>query len=48
LRAVRGWLEPYIMLWRYWSGYTDLPPPEELRVLLDWVFSGEGIYLYVH
>ena len=48
LRAVRGWLEPYVMLWRHWRGYTDLPPPKELRALLEWVFSGEGIYLYVH
>src|SRR5829696_1190195 len=48
LRAVRGWLEPYVMLWRYWRAYTDLPPPKALRVLLNWVFAGEGIYLYVH
>jgi hypothetical protein len=48
LRAVRGWLEPWIMLWRYWRAFTNLPPPKELRVLLEHVFAGEGICLYVH
>jgi hypothetical protein len=48
LRAVRGWLEPWIMLGRYWRAFTDLPPPKELRALLERVFAGEGIYLYVH
>ncbi len=47
-RAVRGWLEPWIMLGRYWRAFTDLPPPKELRALLERVFAGEGIYLYVH
>ena len=47
LRAVRGGLEPYVMLWRYWKAFSDLPPPEELRVLLDWVFSGRELYFYV-
>jgi hypothetical protein len=48
LRAVRGWLEPWIMLWRYWRAFTDLPPPLELKALLERMFSGEGLYLYVH
>jgi hypothetical protein len=48
LRAVRGWLEPYVMLWRYWRAVTDLPPPQELRAPLERMFSGEGLYLYVH
>jgi hypothetical protein len=48
LRAVRGWLEPYVMLWRYWRAFTDLPPPKELKALLERTFSGEGLYLYVH
>ncbi len=47
LRVVRGWLGPYVMLWRYWRGYTDKDPPEEFRALLEQVFSGEGLYLYV-
>ena len=48
LRAARGWLEPWMMLGRYWRAFTDLPPPKELRALLERVFAGEGIYLYVH
>jgi hypothetical protein len=47
LRAVRGWLEPWVMLWRYWRAFSDLPPPPELRTLLEIVFSGRGLYLYV-
>ena len=44
---MRAWLEPYVMLWRYWRAFTDKHPPEELRALLERVFSGEGLYLYV-
>jgi hypothetical protein len=47
LRKVRGWLEPYVMLMRYWKAYTDVPPPKELRRLLERVFCGEDLYLYV-
>lgn len=35
------------MLWRYWKAFSDLPPPVELRALLEWVFSGRGLHLYV-
>ena len=45
-RRVRAWLEPYVMLMRYWRAFLDLPPPEELKALLEWVFSGKGLYLY--
>jgi hypothetical protein len=45
LRRVRAWLEPYVMLMRYWRAFWDLPPPEELKTLLEWVFSGRGLYL---
>ncbi len=48
LRVVRGWLEPYVMLWRYWRAYCGMPPPLELKALLEQVFSGRGLYLYVH
>jgi hypothetical protein len=47
IRSVRGWLEPYVMLWRYCRALSDLPPPTELRTLLERVFSGQGLYLYV-
>jgi quercetin dioxygenase-like cupin family protein len=46
LRKVRAWLEPYVMLMRYWRAFSDLPPPAELKALLEWVFAGKGLYLY--
>jgi hypothetical protein len=36
------------MLMRYWRAFTDKDPPEELRRLLEGVFAGEGLCLYVH
>jgi hypothetical protein len=36
------------MLWRYWRAFSDKPPPEKLRALLEWVFSGRGLCLYAH
>src|SRR5215217_1388825 len=48
LRLVRGWLEPYVMLWRYWRAFSGMPPPKELKALLEQVFSGTGLYLYAH
>ncbi|MDP9455988.1 MAG: hypothetical protein M3Q60_09390 [Actinomycetota bacterium] len=36
----------WVMLWRYWRAFSDLPPPPELRALLEQVFSGRGLYLY--
>jgi SRSO17 transposase len=47
LRAVRAWLEPWIMLWRYWRGWSSAPPPAPLCALLNWLSQGHGIYLYV-
>jgi hypothetical protein len=40
-------LEPWIMLRRYWRAFSWMPPPRQLKALLDWVFSGRGLYLYV-
>jgi hypothetical protein len=34
------------MLTRYWRAFTAKDPPEELRVLLERLFSGSGLYLY--
>lgn len=48
LRKVRSWLQPYVMLLRYWRAYTDLPPPKQLGALLDRLFCAQGLYLYVH
>jgi hypothetical protein len=48
LRAVRGWLEPFVMLNRYWSAFSEKPPLPRLQALLERVFSDRGLYLYVH
>jgi hypothetical protein len=48
LRKIRSWLQPYVMLLRYWRAYTELPPPKEFQALGGRVFSAEGLYLYVH
>jgi hypothetical protein len=42
----RAWLEPCMMLRRYWRAFSSKPPPKELRALLEWEFSGRGLYLY--
>lgn len=42
-----GWLEPWVMLWRYWRAFSYRPPPKELKALLELVSSGRSIYLYV-
>ncbi len=47
LRSVRAWLEPWVMLRRYWRAFSEMPPPRELKALLEQVFSGKGLYLYV-
>ena len=46
LRKVRGWLEPWLMLGRYWRAWSQLPPPPELQALLTWVQQGLPIDLY--
>jgi len=46
LRQVRSWLEPWIMLWRYWRAWSTPPPPGALQQLLDWLWQGRGISLY--
>ena len=48
LRKVRSWLTPYVMLWRYWRAFSGMPPPQELRVLLERLFAGRGFRLYAH
>jgi hypothetical protein len=35
------------MLRRYWKAFSGTPPPLQLRALLESVFSGKGLYLYV-
>jgi hypothetical protein len=36
------------MLWRYWRAFSGMPPPPELRRLLEQLFAGRGLCLYVH
>jgi hypothetical protein len=46
LRRVRAWLEPWVMLRRYWQAWSVKPPPPQLQALLDWLWQGQGIDLY--
>jgi|SRR5581483_12388011 len=46
LRAVRGWLEPWIMLRRYWHGWSQQLPPPALQLLLRQLEQGQPIALY--
>jgi hypothetical protein len=48
VRAMRSWLELWVMLWRDWRAFSEKPPPPELKALLERVFSGQGLCLYVH
>lgn len=46
LRAVRAWLEPWIMLKRYWRAWSEQSPPPLLQCLLDLLARGQPIFLY--
>ncbi len=46
LRAVRAWLEPWIMLRRYWRAWSEQPPPGPLQGLLDSLAHGQPLFLY--
>jgi hypothetical protein len=35
------------MLWRYWRAWSATPPPPALQRLLDWLWEGRGIDLYI-
>jgi hypothetical protein len=37
-----------MMLRRYWRAFSGMHPPEELKALLERVFSGRELHLYVH
>ena len=47
LRRVRGWLDPWTCLWRWWRAWSTAPPPPELQVLLDSVGQGRPLKLYL-
>jgi hypothetical protein len=46
VRAVRGWLEPWMLLRRWWEAWSDLPPPPALRELLGWLWAGYPLDCY--
>src|SRR6266487_4858650 len=46
LRAVRAWLEPWVLLRRYWRAWSALPPPRPLQQLLEHLHQGFPLYLY--
>jgi len=46
LRMVRAWLEPWVLLWRYWRAWSKLPPPLAFQRLLEEVEQGHGLFLY--
>lgn len=46
LRAVRAWLEPWIMLRRYWRAWSEQPPPGPLQGLFEAVAHGQPLFLY--
>ena len=47
LRRVRGWLDPWTFLGRCWQAWSGAPPPPELQALLDQVFTGRPLHLYL-
>lgn len=47
LRQVRAWLQPWIMLSRFWRAWSPLPPPFLLQQLLDWLWEAKPINLYI-
>jgi hypothetical protein len=46
LRAVRAWLEPWIMLRRDFRAWSEQPPPLLLQCLLDQLGRGHQLFLY--
>nr|WP_201367002.1 hypothetical protein [Dictyobacter formicarum] len=46
LRAVRGWLEPWVLLQRFWLAWSLQPPPLPLQQLFEHLWRGSPLYLY--
>jgi len=47
IRAVRAWLAPWITLQRWWTAWSDAPPPPQLQALINSVAAGCGLHLYI-
>jgi hypothetical protein len=45
LRRVCAWLEPALLLWRWWTAWSAQPPPPR-QALLDWLPQGRPLILY--
>jgi len=46
LRAVRAWLEPWVLLQRFWQAWSTHPPPPQLQSLVDCLGRGQALFLY--
>src|SRR5215208_127080 len=47
LRQVQSWLNPWVMLWRFWRAWSKAPPPPQLQALLDAEGGGHSLNVYV-
>lgn len=47
LRATRAWLSPSIALQRYWSAWSNAPPPSQLKALMNSFAAGYGLHHYL-
>jgi hypothetical protein len=47
LRAVPAWLAPWITLQRWWTAWSNAPPPPQLQALVSSVAAGCGLHLHI-
>lgn len=47
LRGVRGWLEPFVWIQRYWRAFSDGELPHDLQTLLSRCREGRSLCLFV-
>ena len=45
LRAVRAWLEPWVLLQRFWQAWSTHPPAPQLQTLVDCLGRGQALFL---
>ena len=45
-RSGRGWL-PWTMLQRWWTAWSNAPPPPQLQALISSLAAGHGLHLYI-
>jgi hypothetical protein len=44
---VRAWLAPWIALQRWWTAWSNAPPPRQLQALMTSLEAGSGLHLYI-